>query len=60
MHQNLGYLVAAFAATWVGFFAYLIVVQRLLGETRRRLRWLEEEATRRSETITRADDQPAH
>lgn len=43
MHQNLAFLFAAFAITWLGLFAYLFVVQRMLGDTRRRLRWLEEE-----------------
>jgi CcmD family protein len=42
LHQNLGYLFLAFAATWAGFFAYLFFVHRLLADTRRRLSELED------------------
>jgi len=45
MHQNLGYLFAAFASTWVALFAYILYIQRRLGETRRRLKWLEDDVT---------------
>lgn len=43
MQQNLGFLFAAFAATWVAFFAYLFIVQRMLAETNKRLRNLSDE-----------------
>ena len=46
MHGNLGYLFAAFASTWVALFGYILYIQRRLGETRRRLKWLEDDATR--------------
>jgi CcmD family protein len=42
--QNLGFLFAAFAVTWVGFFLYLFLVHRVLSETRKRLALLEKEA----------------
>jgi CcmD family protein len=41
MHQNLGYLFAAFAVTWVGLSGYVFIVQRALAETNTRLRELE-------------------
>lgn len=44
MHQNLGYLFAAFAATWIALFAYFFFIQRLLADASRRLRWLEDQA----------------
>jgi CcmD family protein len=47
LHQNLGYLFAAFAVTWVALFGYLLFVERLLAQTRRRLTWLEEDASAR-------------
>lgn len=43
MHQNLGYLFAAFAVTWLAIFAYLLYVQHLLGQVRTRLQWLQED-----------------
>jgi len=43
VQQNLGFLFAAFAVTWAGFFLYLFFVQRGLAETRRRLAVLEAE-----------------
>ena len=43
MPQNLGYLFAAFAVTWVALFAYVFFVQRLLTDTGRRLKALERE-----------------
>lgn len=46
MDQGLGFLFAAFAVTWAGLFGYVFFVQRTLGETRRRLRWLEEDEPR--------------
>lgn len=42
MPQNLGYLFAAFAVTWVTLFGYIFYVQRMLAETSARLRALEE------------------
>ena len=47
MPQNLGYLFAAFAVTWLGLFGYLWVIQRMLSDTDRRLRALEDEARER-------------
>lgn len=41
MHQNLGFLFAAFAVTWVALFGYLFLVQRMLIDTNARLRELE-------------------
>jgi CcmD family protein len=51
MHQNLGYLFAAFAVTWVVLFAYLAIIQRMLTDAGKRLRALEsaEEPSTRSE-----------
>ena len=46
MHGNLGYLFAGFAATWVVLFAYIFYIQRRLGETSKRLHWLEDDAAR--------------
>jgi len=43
VQQNLGFLFAAFAVTWAGFFLYLFLVQRGLSETRQRLAVLEAE-----------------
>ncbi len=43
MQQNLGFLFAAFALTWVAIFGYLFLVQRQLVDTGRRLRVLESE-----------------
>lgn len=47
MHANLGFLFAAFAITWAGFFAYLFFVHRLLADAHRRLRWIEEDTAGR-------------
>ncbi|MGI8550605.1 MAG: CcmD family protein [Dehalococcoidia bacterium] len=44
MHQNLGYLFAAFAATWLALFAYIFFMQRRLQETRWRLHQLEDDS----------------
>jgi CcmD family protein len=43
LSQNLGFLFAAFAVTWIGFFGYLFFVRRLLRDTRERLALLERE-----------------
>lgn len=51
MHGNLGFLFAAFAITWAGFFAYLFIVHRLLADTRRRLRWIEDDANSRDQRL---------
>jgi CcmD family protein len=42
--QNLGFLFAAFAVTWAGFFVYLFLVHRVISETRKRLALIEKEA----------------
>lgn len=47
MHQDLGYLFAAFAVTWAGLFGYVFFIQQRLAETRRRLDWLDEDAGKR-------------
>jgi CcmD family protein len=44
MHENLGYLFAAFAVTWVALFGYIFYVHRLMNETSARLHALEEAA----------------
>jgi CcmD family protein len=41
VQQNLGFLFAAFAVTWLAFFAYLFLIQRMLVETVKRLRTLQ-------------------
>lgn len=43
MHQDLGYLFAAFAITWIGLFGYLFFIQRRLAEMGHRLDWLEKD-----------------
>ena len=43
MHQNLGYLFAAFGVTWIALFVYLFIIQRMIGETAARLRALEQD-----------------
>ncbi len=55
MHQNLGFLFAAFALTWAAFFVYLFYVQRLLAETGRRLRALERVSSARRAAPRRPD-----
>ena len=45
MHQNLGYLFAAFAVTWIALFVYLFIIQRMIGETAARIRALEHDRT---------------
>jgi CcmD family protein len=42
MPQNLGFLFAAFAITWLALFAYLFIIQRLIASTASRLQSLEQ------------------
>ncbi len=41
MQQDLGFLFVAFAVTWLAFFAYLFLIQRMLVDTGKRLRALQ-------------------
>jgi CcmD family protein len=55
MSENLGYLFAAFAITWTGFFAYFFYVHRLLAGARQELRLLEQEQPGESVAGTRPE-----